>query len=115
MAYITYKRPVLLSIICVIGFIFPVLFSMGMMFSPETRRMGDFFPALFGLLVAARFISYVGIWYMKRWGADLLMITFGASVVKSVLMDDVSPISIGYHILVIIVLAFHYRKMDRNL
>lgn len=115
MAYITYKRPVLISILCIVGFIFPVLFSMGMMFSPETRRLGDFFPALFGLLVAARFISYVGIWYMKRWGADLFLITFGASLIKGILMEDVSFISIGWHLLVIIVLAFHYKKMDRNL
>lgn len=115
MAYTTYKRPVLISIICIVGFIFPVLFSMGMMFSPETRRLGDFFPALFGLLVAARFISYVGIWYMKRWGTDLLMITFGASVIKGILMDDISFISIGWHLFAIVVLAFHYKRMDRNL
>lgn len=118
MAYITYKRPALLTLICIIGFIFPVLAGLGAMFSPETRRMGDFFPALLGLLVAARFISYVGIWYMKRWGADVLLISFGATVIKNLLNDDMGftgIISLVWHLFAIVVLAFQYRKMDRNL
>lgn len=115
MAYVTYKRPVYVSILCIIGFIFPVLFGMGMLFSPETKRMGDFFPALFGLLVALRFISYVGLWYMKRWGVDLLMATFTLSLVKDILLDDVSVISVVWHLIVIGVMAFQYKKMDRNL
>jgi len=115
MAYATTKRPVLITIICVLGFIFPVLFSMGIMLSPETKRMGDFFPALFGLLVALRFIAFTGIWYMKRWGVDLYLITFGATLLKGILMDDLGTINITWHVMSLTFLSFHYRKMDRNL
>jgi hypothetical protein len=115
MAYTTIKRPALVTIICVVGFIFLVLFSMGMMFSPETKRMGDFFPALFGLLVAFRFIAFIGVWYMKRWGVDLYLITFGATVIKDLLLDDLNQASIVWQIMSITYLTFYYTKMDRNL
>lgn len=115
MAYVVVKRPALVTIVCVMGFIFIVLFSMGMLLSPETKRMGDFFPALFGLLVAARFIALTGIWYMKRWGVDVFLITFGATLAKGILMDDLSTISVVWHVLCLIYLATQYKKMDRNL
>jgi hypothetical protein len=115
MKYMAIKRPALVTIICVMGFIFIVLFSMGMMFSPETKRLGDFFPALFGLLVTFRFIALIGIWYMKRWGVELFMITFGATIAKGILMDDLSVLSVVWHALSLIYLAIIYRKMDRNL
>jgi hypothetical protein len=115
MAYITYKRPVLVKIICIFGFIFGVLFSMGLLFSPETRKLGDFFPALFGLLVAGRFIAYVGIWYMKRWGVELLLITFAATLIKALLMNEDMLITVIWHIVILTYLMFQYKKMDRNL
>ncbi len=115
MAYVTLKRPVLLTILLVVSYIFIVLFSMGMLLSPETKRMGDFFPALFGLLVAARFIALTGVWYMKRWGVELFLITFGATLAKAILLDDFSMLSTAWHVILIVVFMIYYRKMDRNL
>jgi hypothetical protein len=115
MAYITVKRPVLLSILLVKSYIFLVLFSMGMLLSPETKRLGDFFPALFGLLVAFRFIALTGVWYMKRWGAELFMITFGASMIKDIVFDSVSVLSVLWQVGLIVAFAVYYKRMDKNL
>lgn len=114
MAYAVLKRPKIITWICIIGFVL-VVFSMPAVFSPDTRRMGDFYPALFSLLIAFRFIAYVGLWHMKRWGVELFMITFVASVIQSMLLSDVNPVGVVYHLAVLVVLMVKYRKMDRNL
>ena len=114
MSYVVAKRPRLITWICIIGFILVVL-SMPSVFSPDTRRLGNFFPALFSLLISLRFIAYVGLWYMKRWGVELLLITFVATVIQGVLQKDVSVISIVYHLIILTLLIVRYRKMDRNL
>lgn len=115
MAYAVTKRPVIISILVVVSYVFLVLFSMGMLLSPETKRMGDFFPALFGLLVAARFIALTGIWYMKRWGVDLFFISFGATLLKGILLDDFSILSTFWHVGLLVCFGIYYRRMDRNL
>ena len=115
MGYATFKRPVFLSILLVVSYIVLVLFSMGMLLSPETKRLGDFFPALFGLLVAARFIALTGVWYMKRWGVELFMITFGASLIKDIVFDSISVVSVTWQVGLIVTFAAYYKKMDKNL
>ena len=114
MAYITVIRPKLVTWICILGFVL-VVFSMPAVFSPETRRMGDFFPAIFALLISLRFIAYVGLWHMKRWGVELFLITFAAQLIQGILMDDFSVVGTIYHIIITVLLALQYRKMDRNL
>lgn len=114
MSYVVVKRSRLITWICIIGFILVIL-SMPAVFSPATRRLGNFFPALFGLLISLRFIAYVGLWHMKRWGVELLMITFVATIIQGVVQEDVSVISIVYHVIILTVLIIQYRKMDRNL
>ncbi len=114
MGYTLYTRHKLVTIICVIGFLL-VLFSMPTVFSPDTRSMGDFYPALFGMLIAFRFIAYVGLWHYKRWGVELFMYTVFANVVIGILTDTHNVIGTVYHVAILITLAFFYRKMDRNL
>jgi hypothetical protein len=116
MAYTTYKRPGIISAICVVGFIL-VVGALGTVFSPAIRKLGDFYPALFGLLVSCRFIAFVGIWHMKRWGVELFMVTLVAQIIQATVMDayEINPIGLGIHLTALVVLAFHYRKMDQNL
>ncbi|HTF02937.1 MAG TPA: hypothetical protein VK826_02895 [Bacteroidia bacterium] len=114
MGYITYTRPTIITVLAVIGFIL-VLFSMPSVFSPDTRDLGDYYPALFGLLISFRFIAYVGIWHFKRWGVELFLYTYFANVVIGILLDSLSPIGVIYRFVELVVLAIYYRKMDRNL
>lgn len=116
MAYVTFQRPKIVSIICVLGFIL-VIGGLGTVFSPEIRRLGDFYPALFGLLVSLRFIAYVGIWHMKRWGVELFLITLVAQIIQIIVMEsyELNPVGMTAHVLGLIVMVVYYRKMDRNL
>ncbi len=116
MAYVTVQRPKIISIISVLGFIL-VVGGLGTVFSPEIRKLGDFYPALFGLLVSLRFIAYVGIWHMKRWGVELFMITLVAQIIQAVVMDSyvINPVGLGEHLIALTIMIVYYRKMDRNL
>ena len=69
------KRPLILSIICVIGFLWVVITFPGV-FSPSIKKLGVFMPAIYGLIVAATFISFIGVWHLKRWGMELYAISF---------------------------------------
>jgi len=116
MAYATYKRPTIITIVSVAGFIL-VIGGLGTVFSPEIRKLGDFYPALFGLLVSLRFIAYVGIWHMKRWGVELFMVTLTAQIIQATVMDayDINLIGLIEHLLALATMVIYYRQMDRNL
>jgi hypothetical protein len=108
------KRPRLISIICVLGFIW-IVFSFPSVFSPSIKKMGDWYPALFGLIVASSFISYIGVWHMKRWGVQLFIITFFIKEVLLILLEDLSYVGIAFSLFFLISMLFFYRRMDFNL
>lgn len=110
----TLKRPGLLKAVCILGFIW-IVFSFPAVFSPAIKKMGDWYPALFGLIVAASFISYIGVWHMKRWGVQLFIITFFIKEILLILVNDVNYAGIFFSILFIIVMLAYYRRMDPNL
>ena len=108
------KRPILLTIVCILGFVW-IVFSFPAVFSPSVKKLGDWYPALFGLIVASSFISYIGVWHMKRWGVSLFAITFFIKEVILVLINDVNYIGIGFSLFFIVPMLVFYKRMDANL
>lgn len=108
------KRPGLITTVCVLGFIW-IVFSFPAVFSPSVKKLGDWYPALFGLIVAVNFISYIGVWHMKRWGADLFIITFFIKEILLLFINDVSYAGIVFSVFFIISMVFFYKRMDVNL
>ena len=108
------KRPVILTIICVIG----ILWSMGnfvFVFSPTIKKINDWAPAIYGTIVAMQFISFIGIWNMKRWGVMICISAFFAKNIFSVFVNDISYIGIGLSVVFTIFFLIFYRKMDEEL
>lgn len=111
------KRPGILSLICILGFTW-VLFTFPSVFSPEVKKLGIFIPAIYGLIVAATFISFIGVWHMKRWGAELYVLSFSAKILFFVFTHTFglsSVLGILFSIWFIVTFLVHYRKMDVNL
>lgn len=114
------KRPVIITILCVIGWIMVILNFM-VAFSPSVKKIGEFYPALYSLVMCLAFIAFVGIWYMKRWGVELFIASFFAKDILSVLMGDFAKPggmfmgSLVISVLIILILLFYYRRMDLNL
>jgi hypothetical protein len=114
MSVITRKRPVLLTIVCILGYIW-VVFSFVGVFNPALKKLGDWYPALFGIIVACTFISYVGTWHMKRWGPQLFISTFFIKESALILINDVSYFGILVSVFFICSMVPFYKRMDSNL
>jgi hypothetical protein len=110
----TLKRPRILKIVCILGFIW-IVFSFPSVFSPAVKKLGDWYPALFGLMVAASFISYIGVWHLKRWGVSLFLITFFLKQSLLLLVNDISSVGLLLSILFMIPMLIYYKRMDMNL
>ncbi|HTB07731.1 MAG TPA: hypothetical protein VK806_12335 [Bacteroidia bacterium] len=110
------KRPKVVSILCIIGWIM-VVFSFLNAFSPAVKKLGQFYPAIYSLVMCLQFIAFVGIWYMKRWGLELFILSFFGKAVLLLFMNDFSYGDLTFLLsaIFIIILVFFYKKMDMNL
>lgn len=111
------KRPIIITIICVIGYL-SVVFTFPQVFSPSIKKLGVLMPAVYGVLVAAHFISCVGIWYFKRWGVQLYLLSFFAKTIFYLSIRETGLmfyINVFISVVFIIILLKFYPRMDRNL
>jgi membrane protease YdiL (CAAX protease family) len=108
------KRPVLITIVCILGFVW-IVFSFPGVFSPSLKKLGDWYPALFGILVATSFISYIGLWHMKRWGVRLFIVSFFIKEILLVMINDVSFAGVVFSVFFICSILPFYKRMDINL
>ena len=75
-------------------------------------------PAVYGLIVAATFISFIGVWHLKRWGAELYVLTFFSKMLFFVLtksFETTSVVGIIFSVWFIITYLIYYKRMDINL
>ncbi|MBI4932187.1 MAG: hypothetical protein HY841_15620 [Bacteroidetes bacterium] len=108
------KRPIILTIICIIGILWSLL-NFIFVFSPFIKKISDWAPAIYGIIVAIQFISFIGIWHMKRWGVHLFISAFFAKIIFSILIDDVSYMGIVLSVIFTIFFLVYYRRMDEEL
>lgn len=108
------KRPVIVSVICVISFAATVL-SFPSIFSPFVKKQGVFFPALSGLVIAFEFIAVVGVWYMKKWGVQIYVINAMLGQALQLSINNWSVFKLILPIIFIFTTAFFYKRMDDNL
>lgn len=108
------KRPVALTVICIMG----ILWSLGnfiSVFSPFIKKISDWAPAIYGIMVAVQFISFIGIWNMKRWGVLLYIAAFFSKLIFSIFVDDVSYVGIVLGITFTVFFLVFYKRMDEEL
>ena len=108
------KRPVILTIICVIGILWSLL-NFIFIFSPFIRKISEVAPAIYGIIVAVQFISFIGTWHMKRWGIHLYIAAFFSKIIFSMMIDDVSYVGIVLSVIFTVFFLIFYRRMDDEL
>lgn len=108
------KRPLYISILCVIGFLWVVI-SFPSVFSPEVKRSSVFLPALYGIIIASQFIALIGVWHMKQWGVNWFIGVFFLKTIVGVVGSDVAPLGTFLSVVFIISFLFFYKRMDKNL
>lgn len=112
-----WKRPRIITAICILAY-GNIILAFLKVFSPSVKKLGMLMPAIYGTIVAAHFISCVGIWYFKQWGVQLYVISFFAKVLFFLLFYQ---LNFGFYygvvlstISILILLRF-YPKMSPNL
>ena len=114
MKLVVIKRPVILTIICIVGILWSLL-NFIFVFSPFIKKISDWAPAVYGLIVALQFISFIGIWHMKRWGMMICISAFFTKIIFSIFVDDVSYVGLVLSAVFTVFFLIFYRKMDEEL
>jgi hypothetical protein len=111
------KRPAIISVLCVFGYI-SIVIAFPQVFSPQVKKLGLFMPALSGVLVAANFMAYVGIWYMKRWGAELFLYSYFLKTILDILYAQTGLLFYSgqlFSVVFGVALVRYYQRLDQNL
>jgi len=61
------KRPVAITVICIIGFI-GVFAALPLIFSEVAKSIGDWYPPYLAFSTVAGLTCMIGMWMMKKWG-----------------------------------------------
>jgi len=111
------KRHWTITMICIAGYL-SVVFTFPQVFSPSVKKLGMFVPALYGILVSAHFIACVGLWHLKRWGAELYLLAFFGRTLFFILTEQTG---FGFYLglLISVIFSFlllrHYPRLSANL
>lgn len=107
----TKKRPVAITVICIIGFIGAAL-TLPLVFSDLAGQIGSWYPPYLGLSVIIGLVCMVGLWLMKKWAAytytgfvilnQIIMLIMGIWSVMALLIPAV----------VVGIALSHLKKMD---
>ena len=108
------KRPLLITLVCILGFIWSVV-GFPSIFSPFVKKKGLWFPALSGLITALEFVAEVGVWYMKKWGVFLYLISALMAQIVALWIDNWSITHTIIQALFLLGSVFFVKRMDNNL
>lgn len=111
------KRPLIISILAVIGFIITAG-QIIMISYPGIRIISKWYPVVYGMVIAMRFFSLVGIWHMKKWGAELFAYTLLLKIIIQISFGDfkgASLFDISLMTPFAIIFLLYHRRMERNL
>ncbi len=108
------KRPLILTIICIVGILWSLL-NFIFVFSPFIKKISDWAPAIYGIIVAIQFISFIGIWHMKKWGVSLCISAFFTKIIFSIFVNDISYVGMGLSAVFTVFFLIFYGKMDEEL
>ncbi|HTL82375.1 MAG TPA: hypothetical protein VL651_11755 [Bacteroidia bacterium] len=113
----TRKRPIIISMFCVVGFIVSA-FQIILISYPGIRGIAKWYPIVYGFLTAFRFMATVGVWHMKKWGAELFTYVTLFKILVLVLVDDftmLAKLDAFVSVIFSVIFMLFYKRMSRNL
>lgn len=107
----TKKRPIAITVICVLGFIGAVLI-IPLIFSNIALQVGSWYPVYLGFSSVIGLVCMVGLWLMKKWAAYMYT--------GFVVLNQIILLSLGlWNVLALLIPAIvvgvalsHVSKMD---
>jgi len=105
------KRPVIVTIICIISFI-GTLQVIPLVISESAQQIGKWYPPYMGLSAIIGLISIIGIWKMKRWAVYLYTTMVVINQITGVVMDLWNIMTILFPGIAILAAFYHLKKMN---
>jgi hypothetical protein len=102
------KRPVIITVICVIGFI-GALLTLPLIFSHLALDVGNWYPPFLGLTAIVSIASFIGLWRMRLWGLGLYLAMFIIGQIVMLTMHIWSPLSPILPV-IILMIGFSFRS-----
>ncbi|MCL2888416.1 MAG: hypothetical protein FWF35_03860 [Elusimicrobia bacterium] len=105
------KRPVIITVICIIGFI-GALISAALIFTPAAKQVGGWYPPYLAAATVVGLVSLIGLWLMRKWSVILYTALF---VVGQIVLVTKGLWGVGSLIIPLIIIAVcfaNYKKMS---
>jgi hypothetical protein len=108
------KRPLIITIICIIGFISfgGGLLNTALHYSTFAAAIGSWYPPYDICTTILALISFIGLWQMRLWGLYLYLALVIMIQIVTIAIHSWSPFVVIIPI-VIIVIGFSYRSRMR--
>jgi hypothetical protein len=105
------KRPVAITVICVISFIGAAV-AVPMIFSDTARSIAPWYPALRGFSAVIGLVCTIGLWMMRKWA--VYTYTAFAAVNQVILLATGlwNPLALIIPAIVIVVMFIYVSKMQ---
>jgi len=112
-----HKRPTSITTICILTFILLFLFLAGIIILFIAKGHDNFMPILFAIFFVIHLITWLGIWYMKKWAAYMAIAIIGISIVVYSLSTTRKDLiyyvpSVAYYIITLIILLKNIKAMS---
>jgi hypothetical protein len=105
------KRPIAITIICVIGFIGAAI-SISVIFSSVASGIGAWYPPYLALASIVGLVCMIGLWMMKKWA---VFVYTGLLVVNQVVMLAMgvwNPLALVIPLIVVVIAFMNLSKMS---
>jgi len=105
------KRPIAITVICVIGFIGAAL-AVPLVFSATARGIGAWYPPYLALCSVVGFACMVGLWMMRKWAVFLYTGMTAVNQVILLAMGVWNPLALVLPLIVVVVSFMNLSKMS---
>ncbi len=105
------KRPIAITIICVLGLIGAVV-SVPLIFSSVARSIGAWYPPYLALCSVIGLACMVGLWMMKKWAVFLYTGLLVINQVVLLAMGVWNPLALVVPLIVVVVAFMNLSKMS---
>ena len=105
------KRPIAITIICVVGFIGAVI-SVPLIFSSVAQSIGAWYPPYLAFCSVVGLACMVGLWMMKRWAVFLYTGLLVVNQVVLLAMGVWNPLALVLPLIVVVVAFMNLSKMS---
>ena len=111
MTALNLSRPVLVTCLCVLGFV-GCLLRMYLVLAPALRQVRPWYPSFISIATLFLLVCLYGLWMMRRWSAWTLGVYLIATVLVQWSVGLLETQSLALAAALSLTSVFYYRKMN---